>query len=462
MSKHQILTMAAPLHFSDSAPASMVTLKHEIPASQSGSHELERSICRMNSASDLKDRRRLVASSQWNFLAASLLFAASLTMARAQEITPEQREFFEAKVRPVLAEHCYSCHNSVDKMKGDLALDYRGGVLAKVVIPGDPAKSPLILAVKHDKDYEPMPSKAPKLSSLSIKHLEEWVAMGAPDPRVEKPTKTDLEQQMDWGAMRDRRAQWWSFQPVVKSEPAQAEDAAWNGGALDRFLYAGLKANGLQPASVADPGTLVRRLHLILTGLPPSPEVVAAFVAQPTEEAYTALVDGLLASPRYGERWSRYWMDWYRYAESHGSEGDPGIPHAPQYRDYLIRAFNADVPGDQLIGDLKDRGMLDETLIVFTGEFGRTPFSQGSNGRDHNPYGFSVWMAGGGIKGGVAYGATDDLGYRAVTNVSTVYDLWATVLHQLGIDHERLTFRWSGRDLRLTDVHGNIIRDILA
>jgi uncharacterized protein (DUF1501 family) len=114
------------------------------------------------------------------------------------------------------------------------------------------------------------------------------------------------------------------------------------------------------------------------------------------------------------------------------------------------------------MGDLKDRGMLDETLIVFAGEFGRTPFSQGGNGRDHNPFGFSAWLAGGGIKGGVAYGATDEFGYRAVTNVSTVYDLWATVLHQLGIDHERLTFRWGGRDLRLTDVHGNVIREILA
>ena len=125
-------------------------------------------------------------------------------------------------------------------------------------------------------------------------------------------------------------------------------------------------------------------------------------------------------------------------------------------------AEQIDGPIAALIGDLKTRGMLEETLIVFTGEFGRTPFSQGSNGRDHNPYGFSLWLAGGGTKGGVAYGDTDELGYRAVTNVSTVYDLWATVLHLLGIDHERLTFRWSGRDMRLTDVHGNVIHDIIA
>ena len=106
--------------------------------------------------------------------------------------------------------------------------------------------------------------------------------------------------------------------------------------------------------------------------------------------------------------------------------------------------------------------MLEETLLVFTGEFGRTPFSQGSNGRDHNPYGFTAWLAGGGLKGGVAHGATDEFGYRAVENIATVYDLWATVLHQLGIDHEKLTFRWSGRDLRLTDVHGEVWSDLIA
>ena len=146
-------------------------------------------------------------------------------------------------------------------------------------------------------------------------------------------------------------------------------------------------------------------------------------------------------------------------------EGGPENPwdqHGEIHRGHGAMAAQVDGPIAALMGDLKDRGLLDETLIVFAGEFGRTPFSQGGNGRDHNPFGFSAWLAGGGIKGGVAYGATDEFGYRAVTNVSTVYDLWATVLHQLGIDHERLTFRWGGRDLRLTDVHGNVIREIVA
>ena len=125
-------------------------------------------------------------------------------------------------------------------------------------------------------------------------------------------------------------------------------------------------------------------------------------------------------------------------------------------------SLQVDQPIAALIADLRARGLLDETLIVWAGEFGRTPFSQGSNGRDHNPYGFSVWLAGGGIKGGTIYGATDDLGYYAIEKPCTIYDMWATVLHQLGVDHEELTYRYGGRDFRLTDVHGKVIRDILA
>jgi uncharacterized protein (DUF1501 family) len=121
-----------------------------------------------------------------------------------------------------------------------------------------------------------------------------------------------------------------------------------------------------------------------------------------------------------------------------------------------------DRPIAGLLRDLKARGLLETTLVLWMGEFGRTPFSQGSNGRDHNPYGFTVWMAGGGVKGGATYGATDEFGYHAVEKPCTVYDLWATVLYLLGLDHEALTFRFGGRDLRLTDVHGRVLHDLLA
>lgn len=145
-----------------------------------------------------------------------------------------------------------------------------------------------------------------------------------------------------------------------------------------------------------------------------------------------------------------------------GGAGNPWDQHSQLKNGHGAMSEQVDGPIAALIADLKERGMLDETLLVFTGEFGRTPFAQGSNGRDHNPYGFSIWMAGGGLKGGIVHGATDELGYRAVKDVATVYDLWATVLHQLGINHEKLTYRWSGRDLRLTDVHGEVWKDLVV
>ncbi|MBA4019600.1 MAG: DUF1501 domain-containing protein [Pirellula sp.] len=145
-----------------------------------------------------------------------------------------------------------------------------------------------------------------------------------------------------------------------------------------------------------------------------------------------------------------------------GNPANPWDQHGQIKAGHGGMAMSVDQPIAALIKDLKQRGLLDETLIIWAGEFGRTPFSQGSDGRDHNPYGYSVWLAGGGAKGGTVYGATDELGYHAVENVSTVYDLWATVLHLMGVDHEALTYRFGGRDFRLTDVHGRVIRDIVA
>lgn len=145
-----------------------------------------------------------------------------------------------------------------------------------------------------------------------------------------------------------------------------------------------------------------------------------------------------------------------------GGAANPWDQHGDLARGHKAMAHQVDQPIAALINDLKARGLLDETLIVWAGEFGRTPFSQGGNGRDHNPFGFSIWLAGGGVKGGTIYGATDEYGYHVTENKCTIYDLWATVLHQLGINHLDLTFRHGGRDLRLTDVHGNVIKKVLA
>ncbi len=145
-----------------------------------------------------------------------------------------------------------------------------------------------------------------------------------------------------------------------------------------------------------------------------------------------------------------------------GQSANPWDQHGELQVGHGNMARQVDQPIAALVRDLKARGLLDETLVIFSGEFGRTPFSQGSDGRDHNPFGFSLWMAGGGIKGGTVYGATDDLGYYAVENRLELYDFYATVLHLLGMDHERLTYRFGGRDFRLTDVHGHVVKEILS
>jgi hypothetical protein len=145
-----------------------------------------------------------------------------------------------------------------------------------------------------------------------------------------------------------------------------------------------------------------------------------------------------------------------------GNAPNPWDQHGQLKQGHGAMALQVDQPIAGLIQDLKARGLLQQTLIVFSGEFGRTPFSQGGDGRDHNPYGFSLWLAGGGIKGSTVYGATDDLGYYAIKDQCAVYDLYATLLHLLGIDHERLTYRFGGRDFRLTDVHGHVIREVIS
>lgn len=142
--------------------------------------------------------------------------------------------------------------------------------------------------------------------------------------------------------------------------------------------------------------------------------------------------------------------------------GDRWDQHANLKQGHENNARAVDQPIAALLKDLKARGLLDDTLVIWAGEFGRTPFAQGSNGRDHNPFGFSIWLAGGGVKGGITYGATDEYGYKAIENKVEIFDLHATMLHLLGMDHERLTYRFSGRDMRLTDVHGHVLHDILV
>lgn len=256
---------------------------------------------------------------------------------------PEDAAFFEAKIRPVLVRHCYECHSlKSGKAKGGLMLDTRqgirvGGDTGPAVVPGESAKSLLLSAIKHsDPDLE-MPPKKPRLPELVIADFEAWIKAGAADPResainaAERPP-VDLESGRNF----------WSYQ-----KPRAA------GGTIDGFIQAKLKENGLEPAPVAEPVIILRRLYFDLIGLPPTPEQAAAFSVDQLE----ATVDGLLNSPRFGERWGRHWLDVARYAESNGRESNLTFPHAWRYRDYVIDAVNADVPFDrfiieQIAGDL--------------------------------------------------------------------------------------------------------------
>ena len=322
-----------------------------------------------------------------------LLLLTSMTVLNAKDkITPAQLEFFETKIRPVLAESCYECHNSVNKKKGKLALDWRepmlkGGSEGLAVVPGKPEESLLIKSIRHEDDLE-MPSKAPKLSDAVIADFVKWIEMGAPDPRTEKPTKEDLETSVKWDDVRDKRAKWWSFQPLKYSIPAKPEHREWQKNTIDAFVFAKLKSLKLKPSEEADKYTLLRRLHLILTGLPPQEQDITEFLADKSPNAYEKQVDKLLAKKEFGEKWARHWMDWYRYSNTHGSEGDPNIPFSEEYRDYLIRALNKDVPYKQLIkehiaGDLLDNPRINSEMKINESAIGPAHFRM-------TPIGFGV------------------------------------------------------------------------
>jgi cytochrome c553 len=273
--------------------------------------------------------------------------------------TAAQVEFFEKKVRPVLVEHCYSCHSAgAKKLRGGLHADSRaallkGGDTGPALVPGAPEKSRLIAAIRYkDVDLQ-MPPRA-KLPDAAIADLTAWVKMGAPWP-AEKANATAGKGVFD---LARRQREHWCWQPLRGPQPPNVKDTRWPLSPVDRFLLARLEEKGLRPAAAADPRVLVRRLYFDLIGLPPSAQEVEAFAAstQP-QAALTDVVDRLLGSEHFGERWGRHWLDLVRYAESRGHEFDYRAPNAFQYRDYVIRALNADVPYRQfaiehLAGDL--------------------------------------------------------------------------------------------------------------
>ena len=221
----------------------------------------------------------------------------------------------------------------------------KGGDTRPAIVPGDPEKSLLIEAIQYGNTDLQMPPKT-KLSEPEITALSSWVKMGAPWPSESKPVATSAKKKFDLDA---RRREQWCWQPISNPTPPAVTDRDWSENPVDQFIRAKLEVKGLKPAPPADRRTLIRRVYFYLIGLPPAPEAVEAFVNSRSPHAYEALVDELLASPRFGERWARHWLDLVRYAETLGHEFDYPLPSAWRYRDYVIRAFNADVPYDQFV-----------------------------------------------------------------------------------------------------------------
>lgn len=307
-------------------------------------------------------------------------------------ITParEQIEFFESKIRPVLIKACYECHSAqASKVKGGLYLDSRAGLLqggdnGPAIVAGDPAKSLLIKALRYqDEMAMPPKDKGGKLPANIIADFEQWVKMGAPDPRTTDTTS--------WKKLTLEDAKtFWSFKPMQKHPAPANKDAAWAKSDVDRFIRAGLEAKGVQPVGDADRLTLLRRVTFDLAGLPPTPEEIDAFILDKSPDAFEKVVDRLLASKHFGERWGRYWLDVARYAESNGNADNTPFPHAWRYRDYVIKSFNDDKPynrfvTEQVAGDMlpsKSPAERDE-LLVATGFLALTSKPRAQNNPDY-------------------------------------------------------------------------------
>jgi hypothetical protein len=282
---------------------------------------------------------------------------ASTLWARADDA-----QFFESKIRPILVDSCYKCHSAQSKkLKANLLLDTKEGMLkggdnGPAIVPGDPDKSLLIQAIRYKNEDLQMPPKT-KLADAQIADVVAWVKMGAPDPRTKGTTATQAAapasaptttSAYDFAAERKK----WAFRPPVDPKVPIVHDQTWSKSDLDRFILAKLEEKNLLPAKPADKRTLIRRATFDLIGLPPTPEEVEAFVSDDSANAFAKVIDRLLASPQYGERWARHWLDVVRYTDSfdaRGIAGESDIPMAYRYRDWVVKALNDDLPYDEFI-----------------------------------------------------------------------------------------------------------------
>ncbi|MEY4102875.1 MAG: hypothetical protein RL461_77, partial [Planctomycetota bacterium] len=302
------------------------------------------------------------------------LATAAFLVAQAskpQAITPDQLQFFESTIRPILVDQCYGCHSAQSgRARGGYLVDTRdgarkGGGSGPGIVPGKPDDSLLIQAVRyHDEDLQ-MPPKG-KLSEDQIKALERWVAMGAPDPREAatakpKPSGGAPDAELPTGELTkadiEKGRAWWAYVQPRRFDAPSVKDGTWPTTDIDRFVLSAMEAKGLEPVKDAAATDLVRRVTFDLTGLPPTPGEVDEFLRDKRRDAYERLVDRLLASRAFAEHWGRHWLDVARYAESSGREGNSVYPYAWRYRDWVIDAFDDNLPYDQflrhqLAGDL--------------------------------------------------------------------------------------------------------------
>ena len=270
----------------------------------------------------------------------------------AAELTKAQIDFFEAKVRPILSANCYKCHSQdAPKLKGGLSVEFReallsGGEHGPAIIPGDPEKSLLIKAINYKDPDLQMPPNDKKLTDQQIADLTTWVKMGAPDPRkqgaatyAKKSSKSEKDH--------------WSFKPVRKQAVPEVKEKDWVANPVDAFIAAKLEENGMKPSPPADKRTLIRRATFDLIGLAPTIKETQDFLDDKSTNAYAKVIERLLASPQYGERWGRYWLDTARYSDTKGdvkaNKEDFHFPYAWTYRDYVIRSFNEDKPYNRFI-----------------------------------------------------------------------------------------------------------------
>jgi hypothetical protein len=303
----------------------------------------------------------------------ALLAGSTTAQPQARKDTAEGIAFFEKKIRPVLVKSCYKCHSTAaDKSRGELTLDTKagirkGGESGDGIVPGDLKASLVYTAIRYEDKFLQMPPNE-QLPAAVIADFARWIEMGAPDPRDGKQIA-----KKDWDAATDL----WCLQPIQNPAIPKVANSAWPKSDVDRLLLARMEKEGLEPVGDAEPLALLRRLHFDLVGLPPSPEEMASFLREYDANKQTAvenLVDRLLASNHFGERWGRHWLDVVRFAESNGKERDVIFPHAWRYRHYVIDAFNADKPFDrfiteQIAGDLLPAANADERneLLIATG-----------------------------------------------------------------------------------------------